>query len=45
VDEILNEYKAPDIVYEGELEVQAGSPLGSPDWDEELDWDESGEDW
>ena len=24
-------YETPDIVYEGELEVQAGSPLGLPD--------------
>ncbi len=24
-------YQAPEIVYEGELEVQAGSPLGGPD--------------
>ena len=25
-------YEAPDIVYEGELEAQAGSPVGVP-WD------------
>ncbi len=24
-------YEAPDIIYEGELEVQAGSPLGIPE--------------
>lgn len=23
-------YETPDIIYEGELEVQAGSPLGVP---------------
>lgn len=23
-------YEAPDIVYEGDLEVQAGSPFGLP---------------
>jgi hypothetical protein len=28
-------YETPDIVYEGELEVQAGSPVGLPIWDEE----------
>lgn len=27
-------YEIPDIVYEGELEVQAGSPVGVPLWDE-----------
>jgi hypothetical protein len=27
-------YTTPDIVYEGELEVQAGSPMGLPVWDE-----------
>jgi hypothetical protein len=32
-----NEYTSPDIVYEGELEVQAGSPVGLPVWDDELD--------
>jgi hypothetical protein len=26
-------YEVPDIVYEGELEVQAGSPVGVPEWD------------
>ena len=31
-------YETPDIIYEGELEVQAGSPVGVPGWplDEEL---------
>ena len=29
-------YEAPEIVYEGDLEIQAGSPLGVPDLD---DWD------
>jgi hypothetical protein len=29
-------YKTPDIVYEGDLEVQAGSPVGVPEWDELL---------
>ncbi len=24
-------YETPGIIYEGELEVQAGSPLGIPD--------------
>ena len=23
-------YEAPEIVYEGDLEIQAGSPLGAP---------------
>jgi hypothetical protein len=27
-------YETPDIIYEGELEVQAGSPVGVPEWDE-----------
>jgi hypothetical protein len=27
-------YQAPDIVYEGELEAQAGSPVGLPVWDD-----------
>lgn len=30
-------YEAPEIVCEGELEIQAGSPLGLPDV-EDLDW-------
>ncbi len=30
-------YEAPEIVYEGDLEIQAGSPLGVPD---ELDFEE-----
>jgi hypothetical protein len=29
-----NMYETPDIIYEGELEVQAGSPVGVPEWDE-----------
>jgi hypothetical protein len=28
-------YEAPEIAYEGDLEIQAGSPLG---WDEEWDY-------
>jgi hypothetical protein len=28
-------YETPDIVYEGELEVRAGSPFGLPVWDED----------
>jgi hypothetical protein len=32
-------YETPDVIYEGELAVQAGSPLGLPDWDLlEEDW-------
>jgi len=34
-------YEAPEIVYEGDLEIQAGSPLGVPgglDFDLE-DWE------
>lgn len=30
-------YEAPEIVFEGDLEIQAGSPLGVPDF-EELEW-------
>jgi hypothetical protein len=30
-------YEIPDIIYEGELEVQAGSPVGMPEWDDVLD--------
>ena len=30
-------YETPDIICEGELEVQAGSPLGLPVWDDLLD--------
>ena len=26
-------YKPPEIIYEGDLEVQAGSPAGLPVWD------------
>jgi len=29
-------YEAPEIVYEGDLEIQAGSPLGVPDFE---DWE------
>ena len=35
--EIPNRYEVPDIIYEGELEVQAGSPVGMPEWDDVLD--------
>jgi hypothetical protein len=34
----MHEYTTPDIVYEGELEVQAGSPLGMPEWDALEEW-------
>lgn len=27
-------YETPDIIYAGELEVQAGSPVGVPAWDD-----------
>ena len=27
-------YETPNIIHEGELEVQAGSPLGLPDMDD-----------
>jgi hypothetical protein len=27
-------YETPDIMYEGDLEVQAGSPIGVPIWDD-----------
>lgn len=30
-------YEAPDIIYEGDLEVQAGTPMGIPGLDEILD--------
>ena len=30
-------YETPEIVYEGDLEIQAGSPLGVLDF-EELEW-------
>jgi hypothetical protein len=30
-------YETPDVIYEGELEVQAGSPVGLPVWDEGLE--------
>lgn len=32
-------YEAPEIVYEGDVEVQAGSPLGLPDLSEFEDLD------
>lgn len=32
----MNHYETPDIVYEGELEVHAGSPLGLPGDDLDL---------
>jgi len=25
------QYTSPEIIYEGDLEIQAGSPLGTPD--------------
>jgi len=31
------EYEAPEIVYEGDLEIQAGSPLRIAEM-EDLDW-------
>jgi len=31
-------YETPDIIYEGELEVQAGSPLGLPMPEDMLEW-------
>ena len=31
-------YETPDIVYEGDLEVQAGSPVGVPEWDGLEEW-------
>ncbi len=33
-------YEAPEIVYEGDLEIQAGSPLSLPEFPDltELDW-------
>lgn len=36
----MYEYEAPEIIYEGDLEVQAGSPLGMPEWDDPLDEEE-----
>jgi hypothetical protein len=35
--ETPNRYEIPAVIYEGELEVQAGSPMGLPEWDELLD--------
>lgn len=39
--EAEGEYDRPRIVYEGELEVRAGSPLGAPGMDDPQDplWD------
>lgn len=32
-------YEAPEIVYEGDLEIQAGSPIGLGELDfEDLEW-------
>ena len=31
-------YETPDIVYEGDLEVQAGSPVGVPGLDDLEEW-------
>ncbi len=31
-------YEAPEIVYEGDLEIQAGSPLGGPGGVDFEDW-------
>lgn len=31
-------YETPDIIYEGELEVQAGSPVGVPGLDDLEGW-------
>jgi hypothetical protein len=31
-------YETPEIVYEGDLEVQAGSPVGDVPWDGLEDW-------
>jgi hypothetical protein len=33
-------YETPDIVYEGDLEVQAGSPMGVPELDDLDDLEE-----
>ncbi|MBN1810739.1 MAG: hypothetical protein JXA14_02775 [Anaerolineae bacterium] len=35
--ETHGQYQEPDVVHEGELEVQAGSPVGLPVWDEALE--------
>ena len=32
------QYDAPEIIYEGDLEVQAGSPVGVPGFPDELDF-------
>lgn len=31
-------YETPDVIYEGKLEVQAGSPLGIPEDPLDLGW-------
>jgi hypothetical protein len=31
-------YESPDIIYEGDLEVQAGSPVGVPEMDDLEEW-------
>ena len=31
-------YETPDIIYEGDLEVQAGSPVGVPGLDDLEEW-------
>ena len=31
-------YETPDIIHEGDLEVQAGSPVGDPGWDDLEEW-------
>ena len=36
--ETPNRYEIPDIVYEGDLEVQAGSPVGAPILDDLEKW-------
>jgi hypothetical protein len=36
-------YEAPEIVYEGDLEVQAGSPFGVPDVFPGVELEELGE--
>ncbi len=33
----MEKYEAPEIVFEGELEIQAGSPLGPVEL-EDMDW-------
>jgi hypothetical protein len=33
-------YETPDVIYEGELEVQAGSPVGLPEESLLEEWQE-----